>query len=98
MEQATNDWIMDTQIKNTRQQRIQPYRVVKEDQLLHQGRWLTRDQVQQKFPHLMEALNAMGTIDFSKGGGMIQVDIGGHPPIPLGPTPLFLLVFQFPYL
>jgi hypothetical protein len=27
-----------------------------------------------------------------KGGGMIQVDIGGHPPIPLGPPPLFLLV------
>jgi hypothetical protein len=27
---------------------------------------------------------------------MIQVDIGGHPPIPLGPTPLFLSVFQFP--
>jgi hypothetical protein len=26
---------------------------------------------------------------------MIEMDIGGHPPIPLGPTPLFLLVFQF---
>jgi hypothetical protein len=26
----------------------------------------------------------------------IQVDIGGHPPIPLGPPPLFLSVFQFP--
>jgi len=33
-----------------------------------------------------------------KGGGMIQVDIGGHPPIPLGPPPLFLSFFQFPYL
>jgi hypothetical protein len=62
MEQATNDRIMDTQIKNTRQQRIQLYRVVKVDQLLHQGKWLTRDQVQQKFLHLMEELNAMGTI------------------------------------
>jgi hypothetical protein len=30
-----------------------------------------------------------------KGGGMIQVDIGGHPPIPLGPPPLLLSVFQF---
>jgi hypothetical protein len=30
-----------------------------------------------------------------KGGGMIQVDIGGHPPIPLIPPPLLLLVFQF---
>jgi hypothetical protein len=67
MEQATTDWIMDTQIKNTLQQRIHPYRVVKEGQLLHQGKWLTRDQVQQKFPHLMEELNAMGTIDFLRG-------------------------------
>jgi len=31
-----------------------------------------------------------------KGGGMIQVDIGGHPPSPLRPTPLFLSAFQFP--
>ena len=29
-----------------------------------------------------------------KGGGMIQVDIGGHPPIPLGPPPLLLSVFS----
>eukprot|EP00253_Pinus_taeda_P001605 PITA_01605 len=62
MEQAATDQIMDTQIKHTCQQNIQRYRVVKADQLLHQGKWLTRDQVQQKFPHLMEELNAMGTI------------------------------------
>ena len=62
MEQATTDCIMDMQIKNTRQQQIQLYRVVKAGQLLHQGKWFTRDQVQQKFPHLMEELNAMGTI------------------------------------
>ena len=31
-----------------------------------------------------------------KGGGMIQVDIGGHPPIPFGPPQLSLSVFQFP--
>jgi hypothetical protein len=34
-----------------------------------------------------------------KGGGMIQVDIGGHPPIPLAQRPIsilavFFLVFQ----
>ena len=29
MEQATTDWIMDTQINNTHQQKIQLYRVVK---------------------------------------------------------------------
>ena len=62
MEQATTDCIMDMQIKNTSQQKIQLYRVVKASQLLHQGKWFTRDQVQQKFPHLMEELNAMGTI------------------------------------
>ena len=27
---------------------------------------------------------------------MIQEDIDGHPPIPLGPPPLFLSIFQFP--
>jgi hypothetical protein len=62
MKQAITDRIMDTQINNTRQQRIQLYRVVKAGQILHQGKWLTKDQVQQKFPHLMEELNAMGTI------------------------------------
>eukprot|EP00253_Pinus_taeda_P030167 PITA_30167 len=62
MEQAATDRIMDTQIKHTRQQNIQLYRFVKAGQLLHQGKWLTRDQVQQKFPHLMEELNVMGTI------------------------------------
>ena len=29
-----------------------------------------------------------------KGGGMIQVDIGGHPPIPLGAPPFSLSVFS----
>ena len=95
MERATTDRIMDTQIKNTHQQNIQLYRVFKAGQLLHQGKSLTKDQVQQKFPHLMEELNAMGPL-LPKGGGMIQEDIGGHPPIPLGPPPLFLSVFQFP--
>ena len=62
MEQAKIDQIMDTQIKHTRKQRIPLYRVVQAGQLLHQGKWLTRDQFQQKFPHLMEELNAMGTV------------------------------------
>jgi hypothetical protein len=62
IQQASNDPIVDTQIKGTRQQRIQLYRVVKARQLLHQGKWLTRGQIQQKFPHLMVELNAMDTI------------------------------------
>ena len=74
MEQARTDQIMDTQIKHTRKQRIPLYRVVKAGKLLHQGKWLTRDQVHQKFPHLMEELNAMGTIA-SEGG---RIDPGGY--------------------
>ena len=62
MEQAATDRIMDTQIKHTHQQNIQLYQLVKVSQLLHQGKWLTRDQVKQKFPHLMEELNAMGIV------------------------------------
>jgi hypothetical protein len=62
MEQSTTDQIMETHIKNTYQQRTQLYQVVKVGQLLHQGKWLTRDQVQQRFPHLMKEINAMGTI------------------------------------
>jgi hypothetical protein len=62
IQQASNDQIVDRQIKGTRQQRIQLYRVVKAGQLLHQGKWLTRGQIQQKFPHLMGDLNAMETI------------------------------------
>ena len=62
MEHATTDCIMDMKIKNTCQQKIQLYWVVKAGQLLHQGKWFTKDQVQQKFPHLMEELNAMGNI------------------------------------
>jgi hypothetical protein len=72
---------VDTQIKGTRHQRIQLYRVVKAGHLLHQGKWLTWGQIQHKFPHLMGELNAMDTIN-SKEGGLIQVDIGGHPPLP----------------
>jgi hypothetical protein len=46
MEQAYTDQIVDPQVKGTHQQRIQLYRVVKVGQLLHQGKWLTRGQIQ----------------------------------------------------
>ena len=62
LEQATVDRVMDTQVKGTRQQRVQLYRVVKAGQFLHQGKWITRSQIQQKFPHLISALDAMETI------------------------------------
>jgi hypothetical protein len=53
---------MDRQIKETQQQKMQLYRVVKAGQLLHQCNWLTWGQVQQKFPHMMGDLNTMDTI------------------------------------
>jgi hypothetical protein len=62
MEHVAIDNIMYNHIKGTHQQMIQLYWVVKAGKLLHQAKWLTRGQVQQKFPHLMGALNAMETI------------------------------------
>jgi hypothetical protein len=53
---------VEKQIKVTHQQRIQLYQVVKLGKFLHQGKWLTQGQIQQKFPHLMEELNAMETV------------------------------------
>ena len=61
IQQTSNDHIVDKQIKGTLQQRIQLYRVVKARQLLHQGKWLTRGQIQHKF-HLMGELNTMEII------------------------------------
>jgi hypothetical protein len=55
---------VDTQVKGTRQQRIQLYRVVKAGKLLHQGKKITQSQIQQNIPHLMGALNEMEIIDF----------------------------------
>jgi hypothetical protein len=62
LEKATVDQIMDTKMKGTHQQNIQLYWVVKAGQLLQQGKWLTKIQIQQKFPHLLWELDAMGTI------------------------------------
>jgi hypothetical protein len=62
IQQESNDQIMDTQINGTQQQKIHLYQVVKAGKLMHQGNWLTRGQIQQKFPHLMGDLNSMDTI------------------------------------
>jgi hypothetical protein len=59
-------------------------------------------QIQQTFFPLPRALNAMDTI-LPKEGGLIQVDIGCHPPFPTGSKQfsgnfgnlLFLKVFNF---
>jgi hypothetical protein len=70
MEQASTDQIVDTHVKGTHQQRIQLYRVVKAGKLLHQGKWLTWGQIQQKFPHLIGELNTMEAI--ASYGGRID--------------------------
>jgi hypothetical protein len=57
-------WIIDTKTKNMLQQSIQLYRVVKAGKFLHQGKWLTRSKIRQKFPHMMEELDAMENIAF----------------------------------
>jgi hypothetical protein len=62
IQQASSDQIVETHINGTQQQRIQLYRVVKAGQLLHQGKWLTRGQIQQKFSHMMGEHNEMETI------------------------------------
>ena len=46
MEDASNDYIMDTQVKGTHQHKFHLYCVVKAGQLLRQGKWLTRGQIQ----------------------------------------------------
>jgi hypothetical protein len=46
IQEVANDQSVDRQIKGTQQQRIELYRVVKAGQLLHQGKWLTRGQIQ----------------------------------------------------
>jgi hypothetical protein len=62
MEHASTNQIVDTQFKGAHQHRIQLYQVFKVGQLLHQGKWLTQGQIQQKCIHLMGALNEMDTI------------------------------------
>jgi hypothetical protein len=62
IEHESTDHIMDTQVKGTRKYNFQPYHVVKAGKLLHQGKWLTQGQIQQKFPHWMGELNTMETI------------------------------------
>jgi hypothetical protein len=94
MEQTSNDHIVDTRVKGTHQQKFHLYRVVKEGQLLHQGKWLTRGQIQQNFPHLMGELNAMDNIA-SLWGGLMQVDISGHPSLPTGSHTVFILAIVF---
>jgi hypothetical protein len=64
IQHASYDQIVDTQVKGTWQQRIHLYRIVKSGHLLHQGKWLTRGQIQQKLPHLKGELNTMNTISF----------------------------------
>jgi hypothetical protein len=63
IQQESSDHIVEKNVKVTHQQRIQLYRVVKAGQLLHQGKWITWGQIQQKIPHMMGEINSMEKID-----------------------------------
>jgi hypothetical protein len=63
MEHAYTNYIMETNVKGTLQHKLQLYHVVNSRKLLHQGKWVNRGQIEQKFPHLMGKLNIMETID-----------------------------------
>jgi hypothetical protein len=96
MEQATTDQIMDTQIKRTRQQRIPLYELSKQANSFTKASGSPGTKFNRSF--LISWRNSTQCGPFlPKGGGLIQVDIGGHPPIPLGPPPLLLSIFQFPH-
>jgi hypothetical protein len=89
MEQENIDHIMEKQFMGPLQQRIQLYWVFKAGKMLHQAKWLTQGQVQKKFPHLMGEHQMKWRPFLPKGGGLVQADIGGHPPIPLSQSTIF---------
>jgi hypothetical protein len=62
MEKESTYHMVDTQVKGTWKYKLQIYRAVKAGQLLQQGKWLTRGQIQQKNPILMGELNAMDIV------------------------------------
>ena len=62
-----SDKIMEVFMKNLRNQKIYLYRVVKARQFIQQGKWLTHEQIQLHFPHLIQSLDEMEPIS-SKGG------------------------------
>jgi len=84
MEHSHTDHIVDAHVKGTHQQKRHLYRVVKAGQLVHQGKWFTRGQIQQKFPHLMGNSTQWRPL-------FIQVDISIHPPIPTRSHTNFIL-------
>jgi hypothetical protein len=66
--------------------------------LLQQGKQLTKIQIQQTLSPLPRGNSTQWRPLLPKEGGLIQVDIGGHPPIPTGSKQfvgnlLFLAVF-----
>ena len=75
-----NDQIVEVVMKNLRNQKIYLYHVMKAGQFIQQGKWLTLEQIQLHFPHLMQSLDEMGPIS-SQGGrndqNIVQEDAEG---------------------
>ena len=77
---------------------MEQYHFLKQDYDALSQQLIEKDEVIQKLQESKEELKLevshlqkfeMETVDVK----VIQVDIGGHPPIPFGPTPSFLSVF-----
>ena len=62
-----SDQIVEVFMKNLRSQKIYLYHVVKAIQFVQQGKWLTHEQIQLHFPHLIQSLDEMEPIS-SQGG------------------------------
>jgi hypothetical protein len=65
---------------------MQLYWVIKVRQHFHWGKWFTRDQNQQKVPHLIQEIDAMGTISSQERttnlGGCLKVGSTTIPNLP----------------
>lgn len=64
---AQCDHITEAILKTLRNQNIPLYRVVRAGQHPHQGKWLTKEQTEAQFPHLLQQISAMGPIASQEG-------------------------------
>lgn len=56
------DHVTEAILKTLRNQKIPLYWVVRAGQHSHQGKWLTKEQIEEQFPHLLQQISAMGPI------------------------------------
>jgi hypothetical protein len=94
MEHASIYHIVDIQFKGTHQQNLMLYRVVKAGQLLTKASGSPRAKLNKNFP-IWWGKSRQWRPFLPKEGGLIQVDIDGHPPLPIGSQSIFILEIVF---